>query len=252
MTRSPPEGPRPRFRYPAPPLLVRVLDRPNRYRARVRGPGGGTAFPVHVPNPGRMEELLVGGTTEGYAIPVGTQGRATSHDLVAVRHGRILVSIDPRISNRLAFQALEGGWLPGAPRGPWRPEYRLGRSRLDFARLGPEGRPTALLEVKSSNLRVGRTAFFPDAPTERGTRHLRALTRARRRGLFAGVLFLVQRPDVREFAPNRRLDPEFARALGAAARAGVRLWAVRQRVRPDGAEWLGEVPIRLPGAEERL
>ncbi len=242
----------PQFTYPAAPLRVRFLSRPNRYRAIVRPRGGGPSFAAHVPNPGRMEELLIGGETEGYAVPVNAAGRATAYDLVSVRHGRVLVSIDPRLSNRLAAQALEGGFLSGKPHGPWRPEVAYGASRIDFARVGADGQTTGLVEVKSSNLRVGRTALFPDAPTERGTRHLRALTFARRRGIFAGVLFLIQRPDVASFGPNAQLDPVFARALEAAARAGVRLWAVRLRVRPDGADWLGEVPVRFSGGEERL
>ena len=244
--------PRPAYRYGGRPEEVLLLARPNRYRARVRRPGGGRPFDVHVPNPGRMEELLVPGSTRGYVVRAPGPTRKTAFDLVAVRHGRSLVSIDPRASNRLARAALERRWLTGAPAGPWSAEVRWGRSRLDFGRRDPQGRLTALLEVKSSNLRVGSTALFPDAPTLRGTRHLEELVRARRAGRFAGVLFVVQRRDVRSFAPNRALDPAFARAFDRARAAGVRVWAISLRVRPGRLEWGTPLHVRPRLVEERL
>lgn len=250
-----PEAPRPappRFRYPTAPVAVVFLDRPNRYRATVRAAAGGRRFAVHVPNPGRMEELLVPGVTRGFAVPAPGPDRQTRFDLVSVRHGRTLVSIDPRRASGLARAALAQGLLAGAPRGGWRPEVAYGGSRLDFGRFDPRGRLVGLVEVKSSNLRVGATALFPDAPTARGARHLRALARARRSGRFAGLLFLVQRPDVRAFAPNARLDPEFARALRAAVRAGVRVWAVTLRVGARDVVWGRRLPVRGSPAEEPL
>ncbi|MCI4337393.1 MAG: DNA/RNA nuclease SfsA [Thermoplasmata archaeon] len=235
----------PTVRYPAPVRAVRFLARPNRYVARVRDLSGGPAFLAHVPNPGRMEELLLPGLTRGYAIPAGAVGRRTHYDLVSVRHGRSLVSIDSRVGNRIGRQALAEGLLPRFGPGPWRSEAVWGSSRLDFAAGPDRGAPRALLEVKCSNLKVGSFALFPDAPTVRGTRHVLELARARRRGIRAGVLFVVQRDDTDSFAPNEALDPAFAHALRSAARAGVRIEAHAVRVRPDRVIWHRRLTVTL-------
>ncbi len=229
--------------YAGVPRTVRFLARPNRYLARVRSLAGGRPFLAHVPNPGRMEELLVPGTTVGYVVPAPGAARRTSFDLVSVRHGRSLVSIDARVGNRLAARALSAGLLPEVGRGTWRAEYPWEGGRIDFALPGPSrDRPAALLEVKCSNLRVGSTALFPDAPTERGRRHVEALTRAARRGIPSAVLFLVQRHDVRAFTANRALDPKFARALDRARARGVRLRAQTTRIGPGTVAWGSEIP----------
>ena len=132
----------------------------------------------------------------------------------------------------------------GVPEGPWKPEFRFRRSRLDFGIPGPwAARPRALLEVKSANLRVGPIALFPDAPTARGTRHVQELTAAARAGTVAAVLFVVQRGDVRGVGPYRRMDPEFGRACDQALRNGVTFSAVRLRVRPEGASLGGRLPV---------
>ncbi len=230
--------------YAGPVRRVRFLSRPNRYLARVRSIQGGPSFLAHVPNPGRMEELLLPGDTVGYVVPCTRTGRRTRFDLVSVRHGRTLVSIDSRVGNRLVAQALALGRLSAVGPGPWVPEVRWADGRFDFARLhGQDGPLRELLEVKCSNLRVGRTALFPDAPTVRGRRHLLTLARAARRGISGTVVFVIQRPDVEAFAPNGALDPDFARALERARRAGVRLLAWTCRVRPGRVEWGKEVPV---------
>ncbi len=199
-----------------------------------------------------MEELLLPSETVGYVVPCARAGRRTRFDLVSVRHGRTLVSIDSRIGNRLVARALALGRLAAAEPGPWVPEVRWADGRFDFARLrGRDGPPRELLEVKCSNLRVGRTALFPDAPTARGRRHLLTLARAARRGIPGTVVFVIQRPDVEAFAPNSALDPDFARALGKARRAGVRLLAWSCRVRPGRVEWGEEVPVTAGASPRR-
>lgn len=235
----------PAFLYPAPARPVLFVERPNRYLARVRWPSGGPEFEAHVPNPGRMEELLVPGITRGYVVPSNGLHRRTGWDLVAVRHDRATVSIDSRVANRLVGTALASGRLPEFGPGPWSPEVPFGDCRLDFGRRSGD-RVTGLLEVKSSNLRVDDLALFPDAPTLRGARHLRTLARAARRGIRSGVLFMIQHDRARAFAPNAALDPEFARALGRAHRAGVVLRARSMQVRPRGVEWGRPLPIDLP------
>lgn len=230
---------------------VRLLARPNRFTAIVADRTG-RRLEAHVPNPGRMEELLVPGATEGFVVPARGIARRTRFDLVAVEHGGALVSVDSLIANRLVAAVLERRPPTGLPRRGWRREVPWGHHRIDFGRHDGSGRVTHLLEVKSSNLRVGSIALFPDAPTTRGAAHLRALARAARSGVDATALFALQRDDVRAFAPNRVLDPEFARALASAARAGVRLLARRLCVVPQGVSWGVEVPILLAGLPERI
>jgi len=234
-----------RATYPGRPRAIRFLERPNRYLALVAPRTGGRSFPAHVPNPGRMTELLRPGRTVGWVVPADGPERSTRWDLVAVRHRGTLVSIDSRIANRLVGQVLAARDRTDGARVPWRPEVRFGRHRFDFARPSARGRaPTALLEVKSSNWRIGDLAYFPDAPTVRGAAHLRALAVAARSGIDARVLFAVQRSDVRGFRVHRARDPDFAAAFDAARRAGVRFAARKLRVRPDGVAWGDAVPVR--------
>jgi sugar fermentation stimulation protein len=222
---------------------VRFLTRPNRYLARVEL--GGREVAAHVPNPGRMTELLAPGRTRGWVIRADSPNRATKFDLVAVRHRGRRVSIDSRVANHLVRQRLAAGGLQEFGPGPWEPERSWGGSRFDFGVRTSQGEMRALLEVKSSNLRLGELASFPDAPTARGTRHMDHLCHAANRGIRAGVLFLIQRPDVRGFVPNARTDPEFARALSRAAAAGVRVRAYTSRGRRTTVEWGPSVPVLL-------
>ncbi|MCI4325264.1 MAG: DNA/RNA nuclease SfsA [Thermoplasmata archaeon] len=233
-------------RYPGRPTRVRVLERPNRFLVVVRDDNGRVRR-AHLPNPGRMEELLIPGETIGWVVPAPAgRNRSTDSTLVAVRHGRTPVSVDTGIATRLLGQALGAGALVGIRKGPWRPEVRQGRHRFDFGipdRGGTGWR--SLLEVKSSNLRVGSTALFPDAPTERGRRHLEALAGFVGNGRTADVVFAIQRDDVTEFRPNTALDPAFSVALQSARDAGVRLRAITLRVRPGGATLGRPVPVVL-------
>src|SRR5262249_7800264 len=145
-------------------------------------------------------------------------------------------------------QAVGSRWIPGTAGGGWRPEPRWGAGRLDFGRTAPDGRVTDLVEVKCSNLAVGTTAMFPDAPTVRGTRHLREPTPAARSRIRATVVFVVQRSGMERFRPNAALGPAFAQALRTADRAGVAIRAFTTRVRRDRVTWEGPIPVDLPPA----
>jgi sugar fermentation stimulation protein A len=186
-----------------------------------------------------MEELLVPGSTRGWVVgPLRDRSARTHYDLVVVRDGRTLVSIDSRIANRLVGKALAAGLLRSFGSGPWRAEVPWHDSRFDFGVLSSDhSRPEALLEVKSSNLKVGSTALFPDAPTLRGAHHLNLLATAARTGTRAGVIIAVQREDVTEFQPNRFLDPNFGRAWDEALDAGVQVQAWTVGVRPEAVHW---------------
>ncbi len=152
-------------------------------------------------------------------------------------------------ANRMAEELLSAGRVRGIGRG-WavRREVRRGNSRFDFL-LQRENGDEMLVEVKSVTLVQHGLALFPDAPTVRGTRHVRELEQAVRSGTRAAVLFVVQRDDARAVAPHAGIDPEFTRALQSAAASGVLLRAARYRLLASGAAvWLGSLPVRVKRA----
>lgn len=198
---------------------------------------------AHLPNSGRLEEVLIPGNRLWLAA-AREPGRRTGYDLALAMSGHELVSVDARVPNHLLGLALERGAIPElAGYTDVRREVRLSHSRLDFV-LG-DGDSRCLLEVKSVTLVVDGVALFPDAPTLRGQRHLELLASACHNGEAAAVLFLVQRSDASALAPHRAADPAFAYALREAARAGVQVLAYRCQVTLEGIGLLGPLPVRL-------
>ena len=198
------------------------LARPNRFVARVDLAGEETL--VHVANSGRLRELLQPGRTV-YLAPQPKPERKTRFDLQLVALGpgpdERLVSADSRLPPGLVEEAILAGKLPQfAGYESLRPEVTFGDSRLDLELIGPEG--SCLIEVKSVTLVEKGVAKFPDAPTERGRRHLRTLTRARAEGSRAAVVFVVQRDDASAFTPTEEPPPAFGDALWEAQDAGWR------------------------------
>ena len=212
------------------------IDRPNRFIAHVRLDG--RVETVHVKNTGRCRELLVPGARVYLADAGADAARKTRYDLVAVEKGERLVNMDSQAPNAAVLEWLRAGELfpPGTE---IRPEFKYGDSRFDFGLLTPD---LALLEVKGVTLERDGVVLFPDAPTERGAKHLRELT------AFPGaayVLFVVQMEGVRYFAPNEATDPAFAAALRTARNAGVRILAYDCRVTPESMELNEPVEVRL-------
>ncbi len=219
----------------------RFLCRLNRFAALVEV--GGRRTLAHVANSGRLRELFVPGARV-YLQASGGAGRRCPYDLVLVRAGGTLVSADARLPNALVAEALGAGRLPPLRGfGPARAEVQHGRSRLDFVLERPGRR--CLVEAKSVTLVEGGVALFPDAPTSRGRRHLDTLARARRRGIAAAVVFVIQRGDAERFRPNVTADPAFARALNRAAAAGVRILAYRCRVTRRKIVITAPIPVEL-------
>lgn len=226
---------------PGPLVPARLIERENRYRARVRI--GDAEVAAHVPNPGRMAELMRPGVAL-HLVAAEAPGRRTDYDVVAVRLGRRWVCIDNRLGARLVRRALESGAMPELlPYDRCEREVRCGASRLDFRLSGPAA--VRWLELKSCTLVVDGRGRFPDAPTERGTRHLHELIERVGAGDQAAALFLIQRPDAAGLGPNRATDPVFAAALGDAAAAGVRLLAYTSCWSPRGLRLGGAVPVTL-------
>ena len=215
----------------------RFVARPNRFVARVETAAGEET--VHVKNTGRCRELLIPGVT-GYLSRSGNPARKTAFDLIAVEKGNRLINLDAQAPNQVfAEWAASGGFLPEVT--ALRREYVYGDSRLDFCLETPEGRH--LVEVKGVTLEEGGRAFFPDAPTQRGVRHIRELIRAAEKGLDATLFFVVQMNDIASVSPNDRTHPAFGEALREAAAAGVRICAGTCRVGPDRLELDRPVPV---------
>lgn len=215
----------------------RFLSRPNRFVAQVEAEGA--VRTVHVKNTGRCRELLIPGAAV-YLEKSANPSRKTAYDLIAVRKGDLLVNMDAQAPNRVFAE-----WLtPRLPEGAvLRREYRYGDSRLDFCVEGPRG--LFLIEVKGVTLEDGGAARFPDAPTERGVKHLRELRKAAEAGLGTALFFVVQMEGMRSVAPNDETHPAFGAALREAADHGVRVCAYDCAVTPDSLTIRREVPVIL-------
>ena len=217
------------------------LDRPNRFIAHVQIDGKEET--VHVKNTGRCRELLLPGAQVMLQLS-DNPNRKTAWDLIGVKkEGLGWVNMDSQAPNRVTEEWLAAGGL--GPVEALRREWQHGDSRFDFSFL-QNGR-RCLLEVKGVTLEDGGVVRFPDAPTLRGTKHLRGLTQAVQAGLGAYVLFVIQMNHVIRFEPNDRTDPAFGTALRAAAEAGVHILAMDCMVKPDAMELLAPVPVFLHG-----
>ena len=215
------------------------LSRPNRFIAHVET-GGGVEV-CHVKNTGRCRELLVPGAPV-WLTESANPARRTRFDLVAVQKGDRLINMDAAAPNRVFGEVLAAGLLLPSPT-LIRPETRFGDSRLDFYVENRSSR--AFCEVKGVTLERDGVALFPDAPTERGVKHLKELVKCVEAGFSAWAVFIVQMRDVRYFTPNRATHPAFADALRAASDAGVRLLCLDCHVTPDSITARGEVKIVL-------
>ena len=215
----------------------RFLSRPNRFIALVELDGAETV--CHVKNTGRCRELLTPGAWV-YLTPGTAPGRKTAYDLIAVEKGSRLINMDAQAPNRV-FGEFARTFDPQAL--SVRPEYRFGASRLDFCLARPDG--LHLVEVKGVTLEEGGHARFPDAPTERGVKHLHELMRAVELGHRATAFFVIQMADAEDFSPNDKTDPAFGMALRQAAEAGVEIAAWCCRVTPGSIALDRPVPVRL-------
>lgn len=248
------------------------LARPNRFIARVLLDGREET--VHVKNTGRCRELLLPGCTV-YLEKSANPARKTAYDLVSVEKKIVprgtnvrIVNMDAQAPNRL-FQewALAGHFVPGLTL--LRPETVFENSRFDFyweagkldggrdlgdekeGGRGPKGARRGFVEVKGCTLETDNWTYFPDAPTQRGVKHLRELIRAREQGYEAAVCFVIQMAGVEGFSPNDATHPEFGQALRAAAGAGVEVLALECAVTPGEVTITHPVPICLDGSRGR-
>jgi sugar fermentation stimulation protein A len=226
-----------------PPLVEgRFIRRLNRFAALVDV--NKREHLAHVPNSGRMHELLVPGYRVLLAPAPQPSTRKTAYDLAIVDIGSTLSSADARLPNHLVAEAIAEGRLPQFANYPVvRPEAVYGESRLDFRLEGSDG--VFYVETKSVTLVVDGVGLFPDAPTLRGVKHLHSLMTARAEGHRAGVIFVIQRSDAEAFAPHDAADPLLGRTLREAVAVGVEAWAYRCRLDETSIMLADSVPVQL-------
>ena len=218
------------------------VDRPNRFASVVERLG--TRVLAHVPNSGRMSELLVPGATV-YIKPAGGEGpRRTSYDLSLVEYERKLVSVDSRLPPRLLAEAIKqrhATVFEGYDEIDM--EVRLGDSRVDLVLSRKRSR--LYIETKSVNKVEDGAALFPDAATARGTKHLRSLLAAVKSGHRAAVVFVIQREDADRLEPDERSDPVFCETLRAAVEGGIEALAYSCTVTSCEVAIAKRVPVVL-------
>ena len=214
------------------------IARPNRFIAHVEI--GGKTQTCHVKNTGRCRELLPAGAKVWCQV-AGDPKRKTKFDLITVQKGDRLINMDSQAPNTAAKEWLLAGGL--GPIGDLRPETVRGDSRFDFS-FTQDGR-RCFLEVKGVTLEEDGVCAFPDAPTERGVKHLQGLTRAAQEGFGAFVLFVIQMSDVKYLRPHDERDPAFGKALREAAASGVTVLAMDCAVTEDSMDIRLPVPVDL-------
>ena len=209
------------------------MDRPNRFIAHVNV--NGTVETVHVKNTGRCKELLIP-SAEVWLSGSDNPARKTAYDLIAVRKPNgLLVNIDSQAPNAVARE-----WLEFQGFDVIRPEFRYGQSRLDF--MMERGSERFLMEVKGCTLERDGIGYFPDAPTQRGTKHLRELARAV--GFQPVLMFVIQMDGIAEVRGNQETDPAFCQSLEDAKKAGVKVIFLPCHVEPEGLSFvaIGNAP----------
>ena len=212
--------------------------RPNRFIAHIEIDG--KLEICHVKNTGRCRELLPAGAAV-YCADCLSPARKTRYDLIAVQKGSRLINMDSQAPNAAAKDWLLSGGLGDIEK--LKPETAFGDSRFDFSFYKNER--LCFLEVKGVTLEADGVCAFPDAPTQRGAKHLRELARLSQQGYGAYVLFVIQMADVTYLHPNDSTDPAFGKALREAADAGVTILAYDCHVTPNAMALRKPVDIKL-------
>ena len=214
-------------------------NRPNRFIAEVEIDG--IPDVAHVKNTGRCKELLVP-DAKVYLSKAGNPARKTGYDLVAVEKGQRLINMDSQAPNKVFNEYLTSGeYIEDI--SLIKPETKYAGSRFDF--YIEAGNRRIFIEVKGVTLEENGIVMFPDAPTERGVKHVRELTASLNDGYEAQVVFIVQMSDVKYFTPNDKNHPAFGEALRQAKAAGVKVTAIDCAVTPSSLNVLKEIDVKL-------
>jgi sugar fermentation stimulation protein A len=215
------------------------IERPNRFTAFVEI--NGKKEKCHVKNTGRCKEILIPGAETVLNIP-DNPDRATKYDLIGVYKGKTLVNIDSQAPNEAVAGSIRD--IPGFEDiDEIRPEYRYGDSRFDiFAKAGNR---KMLMEVKGVTLEKDGIALFPDAPTERGLKHVKELGDSLKKGYEPYILFLIQMTGPKVFSPNHEMHEEFASEVEKAYRSGVKVLAYDSVVTEDSLSLGRPIEVRF-------
>ena len=220
------------------------IERPNRFIAYCDV--AGETIKVHVKNTGRCKELLVPGSTV-YLEKAINPNRKTPYSLIAVEKGDLLINMDSQVPNTVIEEALKSDviTLPNleGPITKIKREQTYGQSRFDF--YGETGAEKFFIEVKGCTLEEHGVVRFPDAPTERGVKHLEELIGAKEAGYKAYVIFVVQMEKALYFTPHEERHPAFAETLRKAAQSGVGVLAYTCKVTPESLEIAAPLEVIL-------
>lgn len=210
-------------------LQAKFIDRPNRFIAHVDL--NGIVETVHVKNTGRCKELLIKGVTV-ILEESDNESRKTKYDLIAVYKENFgLINIDSQAPNKVAKE-----WLESKDYTYIKPEYTYGNSRIDFYMEKDDRK--YLMEVKGCTLERDGIGYFPDAPTERGVKHIYELIKAKEDGYEVSLAFVIQMEGVNEVLPNIETHPEFGVAIDDAKKAGVNIVLIKCRVYENRLEYI--------------
>ena len=215
----------------------KFISRPNRFIANVEIDG--EVQVVHVKNTGRCRELLLPGSTV-YCEKSENPNRKTAYDLVAVEKGNLLINMDSQAPNAAFSEFIhDGSFKDGIEYIARERKYKNSRFDFYFKRKGKE----YFAEVKGVTLEDEGVVLFPDAPTERGVKHLTELEDAVKNGYGGCVVFVVQLKEAKYFTPNRKTHPEFADKLKEVQKAGVEIFAYTCNVTPNSISLLSQIPV---------
>lgn len=225
------------------PIKAKFINRPYRFTAIIEIEG--KRFKAHIHDPGRLKELLIPNTEVLVRKHSKNMAYKTQFYLFAVEYGDIWVLVDSALHNEIVAEALnlnlikelQGYRMIGR-------EVKYGDSRIDFLLESPSQRK-ALMEVKGCTLVINGLALFPDAPTERGRRHVQLLIKAVKQGYEALIFFLITRGDAERFMPNWKTDPKFSEALCKAKEDGVKILAYKAPLNIEKMEVKIEKSIKV-------
>lgn len=222
------------------PIDALLVKKINRFLCEVSV--NGTDVLAHIPNSGRLTELM----TPGRKVILSKSNnpdRKTAYTLRSVWYKRRWVCIDSTTPNALASELAKSGRLFGNHAEVKR-EHTMGNHRFDLLLTDRNGKRT-LVEIKSVTLVEKKVALFPDAPTARGVAHLNALSKYINEGYHCAILFIIQRSDAKCFRPNVKTDSDFSEALKRAKRAGVKVKAIRCKVGRRSITSMGSIRVAL-------
>ena len=221
-------------------LQGRFISRPNRFIANVEI--NNKIEVCHVKNTGRCKELLIPEETTVFVQENDNPNRKTKYSLITVKKGDRLINMDSQVPNKVVYEWIKKGNLFNSP-SLIKPEKKCDKSRFDL--YVEEGSRKAFIEVKGVTLEEDGVVRFPDAPTERGVKHLKELCNCIDEGYEAYIIFVIQMKDVLYFEPNVRTHKEFGEVLREAKKHGVNILAVDCDVTENSIDIRDYVKVKI-------